>query len=608
MSAATTTDRLEDTSLRDNSPPQTSTMRVWPAVVMLAVFWAFLYANHTLDMSMFARFISRMAAFGVMLLCFLGWWLSRSAISWRDRLLAIVVALVIGVGTRFFLDKSIDGFGLFFGAFPWVMTAWIVWLVVARSLTPAMQRAGFVVAMLLACGYFTLVRFDGLDAVQRGEFSWRWMPTKEQLFLASRREAQKLARAESARPWTPQAGDSLGYRGPHRDGAVPGVQLTADWKTQPPKMLWRAKVGPGWSSMIVVDGHVVTQEQRGEEEVVACYDATTGQEIWSVEDAVRFTESLSGAGPRGTPTFADGHVYSLGALGMLNSIAADTGSIAWSTNVVDDAGVAKDEIPQWGYSVSPLVVDGLVVVFAGGSKDRSILAYQATDGKLAWSCPGGKQSYSSPQLVTLGGQKQIVMHDNGAVRGINIADGKQLWEHPNGTEMSLPMLQPHVTEAGELVVALEPGIVLLEVKQDGDKWTVTQKWASNVFRPGFNDFVIHKDCVYGLTDGVLCAIDLANGKRLWKKGRLGFGQVLLLPEQNALVVSSDKGEIILVSVDRAGYKELGRFQAIEGKTWNGPVLVGGRLFLRNGEEMAAYELEAKGPPTDEGMAVRRTLP
>ena len=106
--------------------------------------------------------------------------------------------------------------------------------------------------------------------------------------------------------------------------------------------------------------------------------------------------------------------------------------------------------------------------------------------------------------------------------------------------------------------------------------------------------MIHDGCLYGLDDGVLVCLDLATGERLWKKGRVGYGQILLLADQHALLIASDKGEIVLVSAGREGHKELGRFQAVEGKTWNGPVLAVGRLFLRSGEQMVAYEVGSEG--------------
>jgi outer membrane protein assembly factor BamB len=195
------------------------------------------------------------------------------------------------------------------------------------------------------------------------------------------------------------------------------------------------------------------------------------------------------------------------------------------------------------------------------------------------------------------------MHDNGGLRGINIADGTQLWELPASSEMSLPMVQPHDAGNNNLLLSTEPDLVLVEVKRDGDTWSVAESWRNNKLRAGFNDFVIHKESVYALDDGVLCCIDLATGKRLWKKGRLDHGQMLMIPDQDLLLLLIEKGEAILVSVDRKEFKELGRFKALEGKTWNSPVLVGNRFYARNGEEMAAFELNTEvAPPikTDTG--------
>ncbi len=594
MSAAMTSERRENPAVQTNNPPSASILRVWPVVLMLAAFWAFEFAAYGLQMSMFARFMSRFAAYGVLLLFFLGWWLTRRAIRWRDRLLAIAVVVLAGVAAYSLVDPSINVFGLLMGAFPLVITAWILWLVIARRLSPVVQRAGFCAVILLVFGYFTLLRFDGLYAGQAGEMNWRWQPTSEQVFLAGHAGGSNGAAADetpAAASWQPQPGDWLEFRGPRRDGVLTGVRLGGDWNEQPPKLLWRERVGPGWSGMIVVDGHLVTQEQRGDAEVVVCRDAATGKETWVHEDAVRFEESLSGAGPRGTPTFADGRIFTLGGKGTLNCLKAPTGEVVWTHDIVADAGVSAGEIPIWGYSGSPLVVDGMVIVFAGGTAGKSVLAYRAEDGELAWSRPAGKHAYSSPQLVTLGGTPQVLMHDNSGLHAWNAADGELLWEYAIGNENSFPMLQPHLGESSnDLVISTEPGAALLRVDHDADKWTVTPRWTTPKFRPGFNDFVIHQGCLYGVDDGVLVCLDLETGKRLWKKGRTGFGQPVLLADQDAVLIALETGEVILASVSRDGYQELGRFQAIEGKTWNGPVLAGGRLFLRNGEEMAGYEV------------------
>jgi outer membrane protein assembly factor BamB len=586
-----------------STPAETPTgvdrISIWPAVLLTCIFWVLIYLNYSLELAAVTRFVSRMITYGVALLVFLGWWLSRGKVRWRDRWLAVVLPIAVGAAILPVVDKSINWFGLFLTAFPLVMTVWTIWLLAARRVSPRTQRAGFC-ALVFACfAYCLLFRFDGLRAGQLPEMNWRWAPTEEQKFLAARTDTSKKVDlpAVAAKKWTLQPGDCPDFRGPNREGVLRGIKITGDWETHPPKQLWKKRVGPGWSGMIVVDGHVVTQEQRDKAEAVVCYDAATGEELWAHQDDARFQEELAGPGPRGTPTFVDGRIYALGAKGKLNCLIPETGQVVWSRDMVADAGVAAANRPQWGYSISPLVVDGLVIVFAGGESNKSILAYRVANGDIAWTAKGGKQSYSSPQLAVLNGRKQILMHDTGALRGIGIEDGAELWNYPNGSAMELPMIQPHVLGETDVVAATTPGMARIAVKKDGGKWSAEHRWESNVLRPDFSDFVIHKGCIFGLNDGVLCCLDVETGEKLWKKSRLGHGQILLVADQDAILVSNEKGELILLTVNRDGPTELSRFQAIEGKTWNSPVIVGKRVYLRNAAEMAAFEIDVQPAAT-----------
>src|SRR5207302_336615 len=125
------------------------------------------------------------------------------------------------------------------------------------------------------------------------------------------------------------------------------------------------------------------------------------------------------------------------------------------------------------------------------------------------------------------------------------------------------------------------------------QWAITKRWENSLLKPGFNDFVVYEEHIYGLDDGILCCLDLQSGRRLWKKGRFNHGQLLLLASPARLIVISENGEAVLVAANPKQYEELGRFQAIEGKTWNHPVLAHGCLFVRNGVEMACYRLAAE---------------
>src|SRR5262249_33961848 len=164
----------------------------------------------------------------------------------------------------------------------------------------------------------------------------------------------------------------------------------------------------------------------------------------------RFFESVSGAGPRGTPTFADGRIYSLGATGKLNCLDAASGKPIWTHDIVADA--QAEAAPkaftarQWGYSNSPLVVNGLVIVFAGGEHEKSLLAYHADSGEPAWTYAAGKDGYSSPQLVSLAGQTQLLMHSNGGLAALDPQTGKKLWDRASTNPMFLPITQPQAVE------------------------------------------------------------------------------------------------------------------------------------------------------------------
>ncbi|MCP3978099.1 MAG: PQQ-binding-like beta-propeller repeat protein, partial [bacterium] len=214
-----------------------------------------------------------------------------------------------------------------------------------------------------------------------------------------------------------------GFRGPGRDSVIPGVRIEIDWSASAPIELWRRPIGPGWSSFAIHGNFVYTQEQRGEDELVTCYDANTGEPLWMHRDAARFFDSMGGAGPRATPTLSDGRVYAVGATGILNVLDATDGTLLWSRNVAADT---ESEVPIWGFSSSPLVLDDSVIVAAGGM----LVAYDLSTGDPHWFGPDGGPSYSSPHRLTIDGVAQIVLLSDAGATSVAPADGALLWEHP----------------------------------------------------------------------------------------------------------------------------------------------------------------------------------
>jgi len=618
-------------------------LRLWPGVTLALLLLLVRVAGPPLvrvvapDYEAEANILAMLGS--VLLSLFIAlWWLLFSRAPWVERIaLLALVALGLLIGKRL-MDPSIatGAMGMLYGflVVPIVAIAFVGWAVLTRGLPDRTRRVTMAATVGLAFASLAVIRTGGFDGGFRNDIAWRWSATAEERLLA----------AEAARPVTPPAAPAPtptapaattpaattaaptpipepattpaaapaptpapmrptavpppapmvtpraewpGFRGPGRDGIVHGTAVATDWTATPPVALWRRAIGPGWSSFAVAGDRLYTQEQRGDDEIVACYDAATGAPVWQHRDRARFWESNAGAGPRGTPTLSGGRVYALGATGIVNALDAATGAVIWSRNAAADTGATA---PGWGFAASPIVVDDLVVVAASGA----LAAYDATTGTPRWKVAPSGEGYSSPQLVTLGGVRQIAFVNGEGVTGVSPAEGKVLWTN---AWKGYPMVQPAVTADGDLVfnATQDGGLRRLTVARGDSGWTATERWTSRNLKPYFNDFVVHKGFAYGFDGSILACIDLADGSRKWKGGRYGNGQLVLLADQDALLVLSEEGELALVSATPDRFVELGKAPALDGKTWNHPVVVGDRLLVRNGEEMAAFRLPPAKP-------------
>ena len=378
------------------------------------------------------------------------------------------------------------------------------------------------------------------------------------------------------------------FRGPTRDGHYRQQEIRTTWPAEGLKPIWKQPVGGGYASFVAANGVAFTIEQRANEEVVAAYDIATGREAWTNAWTGTFREMMGGDGPRATPTWHDGRLYALGASGELRSLDAATGRMLWRTNILEDAGAAN---LQWGMAAAPLIVDDSVIVLPGGSGGKSVVAYNRTTGRRAWSALDDTAAYSSPMLVTLAGVRQILVFSASRLMGITPDRGAVLWEYPWTTQYGVNASQPLLLDERRVFVSTGygTGAAAIELTPSGDGGlTVKELWRTNRMKNQFTSSVLHEGFIYGLDEAILACIDAATGELKWKNGRYGYGQVMLA--SGHLIVLTESGEIALVAATPERFTEIVRFPAIDGKTWNHPAIADGYLLVRNIGEMAAFDL------------------
>jgi outer membrane protein assembly factor BamB len=443
--------------------------------------------------------------------------------------------------------------------------------------------------------------------VRRVEFSGDMVPTFDFRWRPDRQDVLEEHRAGQAKVELPPItvevapGDVLEYRGPNRDGIVPGPKLARDWSSQPPKLVWRQPVGGGYASFVVVGPTLVTIEQRRDKEAIVAYDTDTGLERWVYEYPALFHEPAGGDGPRATPTFHDGKLYSLGATGVLSCVDFVSGKPVWSFNILRENECGNLE---WAMSGSPLVYERIVLVNPGNQKgsasSRSIVAYGQTDGRRRWAGGASQASYASPMLVRLAGMRQLLIFDAVGLAGFGAVDGRELWRFKWKSNFDINASQPVFVDDDHVLISSSSGAALLKIGQADGSWSVDEVWRNRKMKCGYASPIAYDGHLYGIDENILACLELATGKQLWKnrQGQFGHGQMLL--RDDLLVILGEAGELALVEATPERFHELGRIQAIEGKTWNVPVLVGNRIYVRNHLEMAAYDL-----PTEEKAEGKR---
>ena len=378
------------------------------------------------------------------------------------------------------------------------------------------------------------------------------------------------------------------WRGPHRDGHSAETNLRTEWPKEGLPVLWKVKMGLSYASFAIAEDRVYSMAQEGGEEVVYCWNAGSGKEIWHFAYPAQFGgDSGFGFGPHSTPAVDGDRVYTVGSLGHFHCLKADTGAKLWSHDLLEEHQSGN---LRWGVSFSPLVEGDLVYTNPGGGNGNSLAAFNKLTGKLVWKALDDIAGYSSPLGATLAGTRQILFFTANRIVGVSPEDGKLLWSFPWETQHGGNIATPIVV--GDYVFISSgygQGCGLLKVtKEATGSFQVQRVYANNQMNNHFSSSVLYQDHLYGFHETFLTCMNLRTGKVVWKQR--GFDKGSLLIAEGHLLILGEKGKLALADATPEGYREKASYQALSERCWSAPALAKGRLYLRDEAQVLCLDL------------------
>lgn len=380
------------------------------------------------------------------------------------------------------------------------------------------------------------------------------------------------------------------WRGVNRDGKSAERGLLKSWPQGGPPRAWQAAgAGEGYSSFSVAGGRLYTLGARGGTEYVMAFDEATGKKVWEVANGSRFGNDR-GDGPRGTPTIDGAQLYAYGASGDLSAIDTATGRKIWSINVLERFGGRNI---QWGLSESPLVLRDRIIVNAGGS-GASIVAVSKKDGSVLWRSQSDEAGYSSAILHEVAGIPQAIVFTAQRALGVDTRDGRLLWSYDRVSNRTANIATP-IARGNRVFVSSDygTGAALLELSASGNAVNAKEVYFTREMRNHHASSVLIGDHLYGFSSAILTAMKFDTGEVAWRDRSVGKGSVIFADER--LYLYSETGVVGLAEATPAGYREHGRFQIRTGSlpTWSHPVVANGKLYLRDQDNIYAYDVRAK---------------
>jgi enterochelin esterase-like enzyme/outer membrane protein assembly factor BamB len=371
-----------------------------------------------------------------------------------------------------------------------------------------------------------------------------------------------------------------GFRGPNWNGTVPNVRLfEGDSATL--EVGWKRALGSGYSALAVADGRLVAMFADGDADYLGAFDADSGDEIWRYRIADTYSgHDGSHDGPISTPLIAGGMVFGLGAYGHLFGVNAETGEAVWTKHLVDDYEAKK---PHYGFTTSPLMADGVLVVQIGAGEGKTIVGFNPESGEQLWSVGNDEIGYQSPIVAELGGRMQVVAPGKANLYGIEASSGKVLWSYEHGGDeraMGGHTIVPLPAGKDRLFVMNKiDASAMLTVRRSEEGWSIEESWSSNAIKQSYVTPVYHDGYIYGMSNRIFTCVDAATGEIQWRSREPGDGFPTIVGQH--LVVMTKPGTLHVVDASPEGYRELASLDLFDEHSWSEVAFAGGNLYARS---------------------------
>jgi len=389
------------------------------------------------------------------------------------------------------------------------------------------------------------------------------------------------------------AADSwLQWGGPERDFKTTGGTLAPAWPDDGPEMVWSRDLGPGYSTVLVEQGKLYTMYRRGDDEVLVALDAATGKTLWEYSYTAPVHEKQSrdyGTGPNATPLIVGDRIYTIGFGSLTHAVDKKNGKLLWSHDLIEEH---DGQILVFGNSSSPIAYDGMVVFMVGGDKHAAV-GYDLKNGSLAWKSEPSPVGYSSPIIIDVGGEDQLVFMTPDEVVGVGMKDGAFKWRQHHENQYRTNCSSPWWGDDDLLFVSSQGdiGSQTVRLKRVGGKTEVEAIAANKSMKIFHNTALRVGDFVYGSTGADLMAHNIRSGEIVWTEEGFPKANLLLIGKERVIWLD-ENGRLGLAAISPKGFTVQAEHPILKNPAWTAPTLAGSRLYLRDTSRIVALELGA----------------